>query len=123
MYPKSNTHMSKMKIKNGLLNHLIKNYNNSTEIKTLCDNLLREVQKECIENPTTYLTITSRQNRNGRYEYLTATTRYPISIDKVKDVRIYVGTIDRYPNGSKDVQGKIDGKRIMRKKLSEMFGV
>ena len=113
-----------MKIKNGLLNHLIKNYNNSTEIKTLCDNMLREVQKECIENPTTYLTINNiiRKKDKKRYQYLTATTRYPFSIDNVKEVRIYVGTIDRYPNGIKDVQGKIDGKRIMRKKLSEKFG-
>jgi hypothetical protein len=112
--------MSKMKIKNELLNYMISNYENSTDIKTFCDNMLIEVQKEYIKNPKVYMSM-NKDIRNENRRYLTAKTAFPISINKVKEFRVYVGTIDEYPNGTKDVRGKIVGKRKLIERLSTII--
>lgn len=112
--------MSKMKIKNELLNYMFNNYNNSVEIKNFCDSMLVEVQKEFIKNPSVYLSM-NKDTRNENRRYLTAKTLFPIGVNKVKELRVYVGTIDEYPNGSKDEQGKIVGKRKLIEKLNELL--
>ena len=112
--------MSKMKIKNELLNYMINNYNNSTDIKTFCDNMLIEVQKEYIKNPKVYLSMNKDVRQENR-RYLTAKTFYPITINKVKEIRVYVGTSDEYPNGTKDTKGKMVGKRKLIEKLLTMI--
>ena len=112
--------MSKMKIKNELLNYMINNYNNSVEIKSFCDNMLVEVQKEFIKDPSVYLSM-NKDTRNENRRYLTAKTLFPIGVNKVKEIRVYVGTIDDYPNGTKDIKGKFVGKRKLIEKLNEII--
>jgi len=112
--------MSKMKIKNELLRYMINNYNNSTDIKTFCDNMLIEVQKEYIKNPKVYLSI-NKDNRNETKRYITAKTTFPVSIDNMKEIRVYVGTIDDYPNGIKDLKGIIEGKRKIIERLNKIL--
>ena len=109
-----------MKIKNELLNYMINNYNNSVEIKTFCDTMLAEVQKKFIRNPSVYLSM-NKDTRNENRRYLTAKTLFPVGINKVKEIRIYVGTIDEYPNGTKDEQGKIVAKRKLIERLAEIL--
>lgn len=111
--------MSKTKIKNELLNYMIDNYNNSTTIKTFCDNILIEVQKECAKNPSVYLSV--GRDLNNEKRYITAKTKFPIKINKTKEYRVYVGTIDEFPNGSKDVNAKAVGKRKLIGRLNEII--
>lgn len=113
------TTMSKIKIKNQLVNYMIENYNNSNDIKSFCDNVLFEIQKECAKNPKVYLSV--NRDLNNEKRYITAITKFPIKINKVKEYRVYVGTLDNFPNGTKDVNAKNLAKRKIIERLDEVI--
>ena len=111
----------KTKIKSEILKYMVDNYNKSNGIKKFCDKLLIDVQKEFVKDPPVYMTILkdTRSDVEERY-YLTAKTMFPVGINKTKEIRLYVGTLEEFPNGTKDVRGKIVGKRKLIERLSTM---
>jgi hypothetical protein len=104
-------------IKREMINFMLENYDKSFEIKDFCNNILREVQKKHLGNPSVYLSILTQ---NG-HKYITAKTLFPIEINKFKEHRYYVGTLKEFPNGTKDERAKIYAKRIIKEKLVKKY--
>jgi hypothetical protein len=108
----------KNKIKVDVLNFMVENYDRSIEIKEFCDKVLIDTQNEFIKNPPIYMTLLKDTRSDIEIKYsLTAKTFFPISINKTKEIRIYVGRLDEYPNGTKDVRGKVLGRKLMIERL------
>jgi hypothetical protein len=105
----------KKQIKEKLLNHIIDNYNKSSEIKNFCDNVISSIQKDAINNPTVYLAKT-KDIKTGNY-YLVGKTYLPLSVSEIKEIKIYVGKLKDFPKGTKDESGMLIAKRKIREKI------
>ncbi len=104
-------------IKREMINFMLDNYDKSFEVKEFCDKVLKEVQKEHLHNPSVYLAVLTQDGR----KYLTAKTLFPIAVNKFKEHRYYVGTLNEFPNGTKDERAKIYAKRIIKEKLEKKY--
>jgi len=65
-------------------------------------------------NPTVY--ISKYTNKEGK-SYLTARTTFPINPTKNKQVRVYVGKLKDFKDGTRDARAKLIGTEKMRKRL------
>ena len=108
------------KLKRELINYMLENYDKSIEIKEFCDKILQEQQIEFIKNPSVYIAVLKRQD-NPSLKYVTAKTLFPIGINKFREYRYYVGTLNDFPAGAKDKRAKLLGEKIVKEKLAEKY--
>ncbi len=108
------------KIKREMINFMLENYDKSFEIKYFCDKLLREAQIEFIKKPSVYLAVLKRPD-NPNLKYVTAKTLFPVAINKFKEYRYYIGTLEDFPKGAKDNRAKLLGEKIIKEKLSKKY--
>jgi hypothetical protein len=107
-------------VKREMLKFMLDNYNKSIEIKNVCDNALREAQKEHLENPSVYMSVMKRAD-NPNLKYVTAKTLFPVAINKFKEYRYYVGTLSDFPLGAKDKRAKLLGEQIIKENLVKKY--
>ena len=104
------------KINKKLIAYILNNLSNE-DIKKYTDDLIKEMQDETKRNPKVYLAylkdtrsdVTIKRN-------LTAKTVYPTGINKHKEIRIYIGREDEYPNINQMVKDIAKTKLIERLK-------
>jgi len=112
--------MANKLIKEKLLTYMFDNYNTSIDIKTFCDKLLSSIQKDMVSNTIVY--VAKYKDKKTDKTYLTGKAFYPGSIDKLKEIKVYVGAIDDFPNGTRDENAKIIAKRKIAKRIEKIIG-
>jgi hypothetical protein len=113
--------MANKLIKEKLLTYMIDNYNTSIDIKTFCDKLLFSIQKDMVNNTIVY--VAKYKDKKTDKTYLTGKAFFPVGIDKLKEIKVYVGAIDDFPNGTRDESAKLIAKRKISKKMRELIGL
>lgn len=108
-----------MKIYKDLIKHLIEESKTNPHVKKCCDEFIEKKQKEAMLNPSVYLLKV--KNHNGDKTYLNVRSFLPISLDVIKELRSYVGSIDNFPNGVKDNTAISIGQESMRKRIKKFI--
>jgi hypothetical protein len=97
------------------------NYHTMDEVKKICDEIVRKKQIEVARHPRVYISKT-KDPKTDLY-YLNCKIFFPISISEKKEVKVYIGKLSDFPNGTKDLIAKKIGTQKMRTKLKEMVQV
>lgn len=97
------------------------NYHTMDEVKKICDEIVRKKQIEVARHPRVYISKT-KDIKTDLY-YLNCKVFFPISISEKKEVKVYIGKLSDFPNGTKDLIAKKIGTQKMRVKLKEMVQV
>ena len=111
--------MAKKLIKEMLLTYMFDNYDKSIDIKTFCDKFILSIQKDIIKNPIVYVSK-YKDIKTGK-EYLKAKSFLPISIDKQKELIVYIGALKDFPNGTRDESAKLVAKRKVIKRIEKLI--
>ena len=108
-------------ISKDLYQYMKDNYQTSGEVKKICDEVVRKKQIEVTRHPRVYIAKT-KDPKTDLY-YLNCKVFFPISISEKKEVKVYIGKMSDFPNGTKDLLAKKIGTQKMREKLKEMVQV
>ena len=104
-------------IKEELINLLIESCKTDVELKKRCDEIIREKQIKIMLNPKVYVAKT-KDVKNDRY-YLNCKLFLPIGINQSKELKVYIGKLSDFPNGTKDVDAYKLGQDMMRKRIKQ----
>ena len=110
--------MSK-KIKNELIAYMIDNYDKSSDIKEICDKLVLSIQKDIAKNPSVYVSK-YRDIKTGKV-YLSGKAFFPIAINKQKEIKVYVGAIDEFIDGTKNINAKAIATKKVIKRMEQLI--
>ncbi len=106
-------------IKKELLSYIEKNYTTNNEIKSFCDDVIKKKQLEMMSNPKVYLAKT-KDIKTDIY-YLNCKLSLPIGLNKFKEIKVYVGKMSNFPNGTKDENAIRIGKNKIKEKIKEIM--
>lgn len=107
-------------LKKIILKKLDENYGKDLTITKLCDDIVLEEQKQMIKNPKIYMSATKNWHKKEQV-FLMAKCNFPIGVNKTKEIRVYLGRIEQYPNGIKDTFGMLSAKRKILKKIEREY--
>ena len=105
-------------ISKDLYRYMKENYQTIGEVKKICDEIVRKKQIEVTRHPRVYVAKT-KDPKTDLY-YLNCKVFFPISISERKEVKVYIGKMSDFPNGTKDLLAKKIGTQKMKEKLKEM---